>query len=324
LIAMLNFRLKRTNFSGKDNEVLDVLEQVSDALKLNELTTNSVRTKLLVNRCVRDILLQKKEFPALAEYMIGSYDDFKKKQIFGKNNHEERIIQLSWIVNSLLKIKNFKDAPEYINELHKQLLRYNNLYYDKYIWLYYQSRVIEYTFSDKMEEAVVLLEELKQNDNVKHNAGLALYVYINLATLSFTINKIDNSLEYLSNILTNSAFNSMSSDWKLNIQLLELIIRTDSGDIEYAISKTNEIKRKYREMLKQEQYQIEKRFVKITTVILKKPGVFKEKKFLKEVEQFIKDAPEYEPGSNELINYSIWLQAKMQKKTYRSLIPNVF
>jgi len=76
--------------------------------------------------------------------------------------------------------------------------------------------------------------------------------------------------------------------------------------------------------LKREEYQIEKRFIKITTAILKKPAVFKDKKFIKEVNQFIKDAPDYEPGSNELINYSIWLQSKMQKKTYRSMIPNVF
>jgi len=322
---MLNFRLKRTNFSGRDNEVLNILEQVSDALKLNELTTQSVRTKLLVNRCVRDILLQKKEFPALAEYMIKSYLDFKKDQIFGKNNHEERIIQLSWIINSLTKAKNFKVAPQYIDELHEQLLMYNRLYYDKYIWLYYQSRVIEYTFSNRMEEAVVLLEELEQKESVQQNPGLVFYVYINLAPLNYTVNELDKSLEYLSKILMSSTFNSMSTDWKLNIQLLELIIRTESQDVEYAIGKTNEVKRKYRDFLKQEQYQIEKRFVKIISTILKKPDAFRDKKFLKEVNQFINDTPDYEPGStNELIDYSIWLQAKMQKKTYRSLIPNVF
>jgi len=323
--TMLNFRLKRTNFSGRDNEVLNILEQVSDALKLNELTTQSVRTKLLVNRCVRDILLQKKEFPALAEYMIKSYLDFKKDQIFGKNNHEERIIQLSWIINSLTKAKNFKVAPQYIDELHEQLLMYNRLYYDKYIWLYYQSRVIEYTFSNRMEEAVVLLEELEQKESVQQNPGLVFYVYINLAPLNYTVNELDKSLEYLSKILMSSTFNSMSTDWKLNIQLLELIIRTESQDVEYAIGKTNEVKRKYRDFLKQEQYQIEKRFVKIISTILKKPDAFRDKKFLKEVNQFINDTPDYEPGStNELIDYSIWLQAKMQKKTYRSLIPNVF
>jgi len=325
LIAMLNFRLKRTNFSGRDNEVLNILEQVSDALKLNELTTQSVRTKLLVNRCVRDILLQKKEFLALSEYMISSYGEFKEAQIFGKNNHEESIIQLSWIINSLLKIKNFKDAPKYIDELHERLLMYNSLYYDKYIWLYYQSRVIEYTFSNKREEAIMLLEELEKKDIVRHNSGLSFYVDINLTTLYYGTGKSNKSLKHLSNILTNPAFNTMSTDWKLNIQLLELIIRTDNDDIEYSIGKTNEIKRKYRDFLKQEQYQIEKRFVKIISTILKKPDAFRDKKFLKEVNQFIADTPDYEPGStNELIDYSIWLQAKMQRKEYYSLIPNVF
>ena len=324
LIAMLNFRLKRTNFSGRDNEVLNVLEQVSDALKLKELTTNSVRTKLLVNHCVRDILLQKKEFPALAEYMINSYSDFKKNKIFVKNNHEERIIQLSWIINSLTKIKN-KDVPKYIDELHETLFMYNNLYYDKYMWLYYQSRVIEYAYSKKYREAIVLLQQLESEKITENNAAVGFYVNLNMTILYYTISRISNSLKYLSKILLSSDFNNMSSDWKLNIQLFELIIRIDNGDIEYAINKTNEIKRKYRDLLRQEQCQIEKRFIKITTTILKKPDAFKDENFLKEVHQFIADTPDYEPGStNELINYSIWLQAKMQKKEYYSLIPNVF
>jgi len=108
----------------------------------------------------------------------------------------------------LTKIKNFKDAPKYIDELHEQLLMYNSLYYDKYIWLYYQSRVIEYTFSDKMEEAVVLLEELEKKETVLQNSGLAFYVYINLTTLYYTIDKLNKSLKYLSKILISPIFNT--------------------------------------------------------------------------------------------------------------------
>jgi len=321
-IATIEHHLKNTNFSGKDNEIIDELEAISISLQFNELTKNSFRTRLSVNQCVRQILLQKKAFSALADYMINSYCDFVNDGLFGKNNHEEKIIQLSWIINSLLKSKRFGYISEYIKQLHDALEKYNRLFYDKYIWLYYQGKVIELTFLGENMEAIALLLELKEKETIQYNSTIFIFVYMNLIGLYFSSKQYEKSLEYLATVLLDPKFKAMSADRKLNIQLLELIIRTEIDDLEYAHIKCLEIKRKYQEILKGETYQPEREFVKIISTILKKPDAFSNKKFLKTVNNFIAKS-DYEPGSNAFIDYSIWLRAKMEKKDYYDLIPKM-
>lgn len=142
-------------------------------MQLNELTKNSIRNRLSVNQCVRQILLQKKEFSALADYMINTYHDFEKEDLFGKNNQEEKIIQLSWIVNALLKTENTKALDVYIEQLHDALFDFNKLFYDKYVWLYYQSKVMALAFSGKYMEGL------------PYNTGIFMFVYMNLISLNF-------------------------------------------------------------------------------------------------------------------------------------------
>jgi len=51
-----------------------------------------------------------------------------------------------------------------------------------------------------------------------------------------------------------------------------------------------------------------------------KPVPLTNSKFLKKIQEFIKNSPPFELGSNESINYKIWLQAKLEKRAYYELI----
>jgi len=105
--------------------------------------------------------------------MINTYHDFEKEDLFGKNNQEEKIIQLSWIVNALLKTENTKALDVYIEQLHDALFDFNKLFYDKYVWLYYQSKVMALAFSGKYMEGL------------PYNTGIFMFVYMNLISLNF-------------------------------------------------------------------------------------------------------------------------------------------
>ena len=129
-------------------------------------------------------------------------------------------------------------------------------------------------------------------------------------------------MKHLATVITDPRFKQLSPDCKLNIQLLELIIHTEINDIEYAHLKSKEIKRKYNEMLKDDAYETEREFLKIITNILKKEDVLSDKKFLKVVNSFIHNT-NYEPG-NAPIDYSVWLQSKVEKKSYYKLISRRF
>lgn len=322
-IAAIEYSLKNTNFSSKNNDILTTLEEISARLELNKTGTHSLRTKLSVNQCVRQILLQKKEFSLLSSYMIESYSDFKKENFFDKNNHEEKVIQLSWIINSLLKSKELTAISPYTAALYEALEAYNRLFYDKYIWLYYQSKVMELTFLGKNMEAIDILVELKKKETIQYNSTVFIFIYMNLIGLYFSAGAFDDCLEHLAAVVLNPSFKAMSPDRKLNIQLLELIVRTEIDDREYALLKCREIKRKYNEILKEEAYRAESDFIKIVTFMLKKPNVLKSEKFLDSAKRFIEQS-EYEPGSNAFIDYAVWLRSKIERKNYYELIQEMF
>lgn len=322
-IAAIEYSLKNTNFSGKNNDILTMLEEISIRLEMDETGMYSPRTKLSVNRCVRQILLQKKEFSLLSNYMIESYEDFEKEDFFDKNNHEEKIIQLSWIINSLLKSKRIVSISSYTTILYEALEAYSRLFYDKYIWLYYQSKVMELTFFGKNMEAIDILVKLKEKETIQYNSTVFIFVYMNLIGLYFSARAFDDCLKHLAAVLLNPSFKAMSPDRKLNIQLLELIVRTEINDREYALLKCREIKRKYSEILKEETYQAESEFVKIVMFMLKKPDALKDKKFLVTAKRFIEHS-QYEPGSNAFIDYAVWLRSKIEQKDYYRLIQEMF
>ncbi len=323
LMATINHQLKQTNFSGKNGQVVEILEGVYEQLEINtRKLESSARMSLAINRCIRDILLQRKEFKPLSDFLITNYESALEKGKFSKSNHEEKIKQLSWIINALSKAKLYDELEKYIEELYRALLEHQKLYFDKYIWLYYQSKVILYTTTLNTKKAIELLVELKEKEPIQFSSGPFFFVYVNLTTLYYTTNQLNESLGVLAEILINPSFNSLSPDWKLSLQILELIIRVDNEDFNYAFSKCQEVRRKYRSLFQQEEYQVENDFVKLLAHYIRKPDAIKDESFKADAQRFIDSSPNFELGSNELINYPIWLKAKMQRKKYQDIISN--
>jgi len=71
-------------------------------------------------------------------------------------------------VNTLFKNKKHKQSLEYAGKLKSAMDEYNALLYDKYMFFYYNSLVINYAFID-IDKAIEVLEELKHNEKIKNN-----------------------------------------------------------------------------------------------------------------------------------------------------------
>ena len=182
----------------------------------------------------------------------------------------------------------------------------------------------EYKLVSENLKAIDLLESFEKEELQNQPESTAFYLNLNLCSLNYTANRFDESLHHLANILADAGFNKLNEEFQLRILIMELIIGTDNNDTEYTLNKIREIKRKFNHLLKENHHIRDREFVKIIEMMLKKAAPFKDKKFLEKVNDFIKKSPEFEPGSNEVIDYAIWLQAKIQKKSYYDLIPRLF
>ncbi len=315
LLATISYQLHRSNFSNKEEGVIETLEQIQQKIQLTDNENLSSELRLKINRCARNILLQKREFQALSEYLKRSYEDFERDDIFTKKNHEDKIVMLIWIANTSIKLRSTDNIAQSVAKLEANLKASPTPLQDKYLWLFYQIKMTVQTIQKTPETAIQMLESLL--DSPRYQKILSYFsVYINLSMLNYYCQNADKSLEYIGNVIVSKDYKDLSRPWQLNIGIVELMLRYETEDYEYAIHRYKELRRKYRKELTQKGYEEQKQFLEILRDILNKPDALKTSRTRQKVERFVHTYTHFEIGANELLDYSVWLKSKLQKKPY--------
>ncbi len=322
VLAKVNHQLRRTNFS-KSPDIHETLKKTLDALSLDQQLVESPKIQFFINRCVRDTLVQQKDFKLLANYLTETYKEFEQRKFFNRSTHEEKIIMISWLINALTKSNQFDKTKNYIELLSKVLKEFNGLFYDKYIWLLHQTTIITYTYTNQPDKAIQLLLKLLQDKSLETLYLYNIFVHVNLASLYYCKNDINQALTYLAAILFSDHYKKLSPEWQTNIAIFEIMLRLESADFQYASNRLSEINRK---MLNKSSSDLKRKkcFTYILKKISKTPRPYKDKKILALIDDFITDSPEYEPGSNEVVNYKLWLESKILKQPYYPLMLKAF
>ncbi len=320
-IAVITNELGQTNFSGKNSQVTTTLNDIVQQLQLGPLEQQSPTVQFAVFNCVKNILLQTKQFDVLEEYLSTSLEDFANKKLFTKAHHHDKIVLLSWLINTLFKNKKIQEAEQYIKALYDALHEFNKLNYQHYIWMYYQSEIILKTFLDQNQEAIKLVYALKDNPPSKNIPHYDLLIYLNLTTLHYCESKLEKALYNISQIIITDIFSNLSADLQLNVLIVELILKIENEDFIYVEQKVKNIRKTYRKLLKEDNFIREKEFISILlgiTQAIEYPisSLNISKRLEKKINAFITDSPPFEPGSNEAINYKCWLEAKLAKQSY--------
>lgn len=315
LLATISHQLHQSNFSTKEEGVVETLEQIQQQIQLSNDEDISPGLRLKINRCARNILLQKREFEALGEYLNESFIEFEQEGIFLKKNHEEKIIMLIWLVNTFVRLKAIDKIILFTEELGHSLDMANESLHDKYLWLYCQCKMVVLSVQRKPKAAIEMLENLIHTP--KYRKILSYFsVYLNLSMLHYYSQDIDTSLDYIGKIVVSKDYKNISRLWLLNIGIIELMLRYEAKDYNYALNRYKELRRKYRKELTQEAYAEQKQFLEILRVMLNKPNILDQDRMREKVSRFIAEYTHFEIGANELLNYSIWLRSKLTKQPY--------
>ncbi len=320
LIAQLNYKLKQTNFSETDKNVLEQLDKIQDDLDITNELYQIPRIQLQIHECVRNKLLQQNELESLEIYLTNTLARFEEENFFSKSTHEDKIIILSWIIITLFRNNKFDKTPDYLEKLHKALQAYNNLYYDKYIWTYYQSLAFYHNLTNQNKKAIELLEELKKETKYAGTNFYDIGLHINLALFYYCDNNLNKAIYNLSHLFTKDVYDKLSDPWKLSVSIVEIILHYEDNNIDYVVYNIKEIKRKFRSLLKTDAHKKDKAFLKILNKIIKYTAPYNNEKVTQPLHHFIEQYPSFSPGSNETINYSAWLKAKLNNEHYYNII----
>jgi len=320
LVATVSYKLVNSNYDFKTADLQNELEEIRNKLALDPAITQSLDVQFSVHKIVRTSLLQQKDWISLEKYLKDTYDDFEKNNFFTKKYFEKKFTILNWIVNvSSVNLK-FEQSQNYAEILHKNLGKFNKKFYHKYLWMYHQSRVINGSFLGENGKVIDLLEEIAANPKLKGTNFYDVFIYVNLAVGYFNAKNYKAGLKSLVPVLQGESFNSLSKSLQLSINLVNLILHYANGDTLYLVNKITEIRRLFRKELKQENFAREKALVTIIRSMSISADGHKKKKIKENIQRFISASPKFEPGSNEAINYRLWLESILNNKTYYDLV----
>jgi hypothetical protein len=315
IVSVVSHKLKLgQNFSAGQEPVVKLLEKITKTYSANNpAVESSPRLMVGMFRAVTQILLQKHDYLALEQYVADAEIKFTGMQLFAKGYKEMYLQMLVYRINALLKMRNFDKAKQLAKTLQAALtggsggpgLSYTN-FFNKYIFFYYNAMVNIYSETD-IDKAIKEIEFMQTQTNLKKLDFYALFVPLNLAILWYGKENYRQSVKYFNELYQTDGYAKSAADLQLKIAVAELIVRFEMADFDYLQYRIAQVRKTFKEQLKQANYTREKEFLAIVSDLTETPLLKSNKKLMARIEAFIK-TPEAADG--QVISYTQWLAAK--------------
>ena len=316
--------LLQTNYERHNTDIEYALQQISEQLNINKTVATAPKVQFDVSNTIRRILLQNNDYEALESFLIANLAEFEARKMYKRDTHQNKIVQLVWLINTLLRNGKINLMPSYTQQLYDALLAYNKLFYPQFEWTYYQCIVAQYFYTNHLKDGILLLENLAQTRHDTTNMYYKVFIHGNLAVILYCRQQLPLAMQAITPLLTKDIYNKLSGELQLRISLLEVILHLDNNDWQYVAYRLGDIKQSNKALLKQANYQHEAQFIKLLSIFSMAYEPFNDPKIKAKIEQYISSSPVFRPGSNEFISYMVWLKSKLSKNHYYlTLLANV-
>lgn len=318
LLAVVTYRLKTTqNFSPETNPLLDLLKTSTDDFIKNRDLKNSPLLRFRIYRAVSQVLLQRHEYKPLEQYLLKTYREFERDQLFNRSNHDTKLQMLTYIVNTLFKNDKLKQSLQWAEKLKKAMDEFSQLLFDKYFFFYYNALVINYSVLDPLQ-AISILEDLREQTRIKANDYYHWFVYLNLAVLHFDQKQFKEAIKHFGKLSLLDGFKSADPSLRLKISIGELLNRFElqqSDVIEYKMSR---LKKEYKGLLLQDSHKEERELLNILRQMLNTADYKNDLKLQEKMHAFIDWTRNNSKDDGVIIDYGNWLSSKVRKKGLNS------
>lgn len=311
LQAMLHFNLrKHQNFAAKDKSLLSKLEKKISQVESNALLQNIRSVKTKIYKSVSQVLLQHKNYKDLEAYVQKTFLFFQSKNWFLKDNHELKIQMLIYIINSKLAIKKDEKILEVCAELKKALEEHEHIFYDKYIFYYYQGLTLYYQNKD-WNRVVTTLTGLEQSQL----PGLSsqyhkFFITLNLCISYFNLGSFKKSNLYIEKLFKLDIYKKLDTGIQLKASVLKILISYEFEFENLELQAIKKIKKTFQKILNKKDFKNDNLILNMVEKIVKEEN-YLQSKYLKTLYSNTLEALEVVDNSeSQLLNYATWLDAK--------------
>jgi hypothetical protein len=282
------------------------LQQAIDDFSGDHELTNSPMFRFRIYNAVSQVLLQTHQYKILEDYLWKTYKLFLKEKLFTKNNHETKLQMLTYLVNTFCKNGKLKKSLEYTDELLKGMKEYNGILYEKFLFYYYNSLVINYSKLDRKKQ-ISILEEMQENEKINSSPFYRQFIYMNMSLAWFDLKEYHKATRSLTKLYMLKDFKDTDESLKLKIAVTDLITRFELNDLETFDYKLKQLNKDFKELISQDQHENEKLILDILQLMVSRDEK-KRKTLAAKVKAFLaQDEDEEQSG---FIDYKEWLTEK--------------
>ncbi len=312
LLAVVTYRLKTTqNFSTDKNPLLDLLKKSTDDFIKDRDLKNSPFLRFRIYQSVIQVLLQKHEYRSMEQYLLRTFKEFERDNLFNRNNHDTKLQMLTYIVNTLFKNKKLKQSLQWAERLKIAMEEHHQMLQDKYMFFYYNALVINYSIIDPLK-AIEILEDLKDNLKIKSNSFYHLFVYLNLAVLRFDVKEFKESIKNFTRLYLLDGYKTADRSLRFKISICELITRFELQQYDVLDYKMAQVKKDYKDLLADERHYTERELLAIMKALPENLPLRKHPEMRKRVTNFIDWMSKNNDADSIIINYQNWLSEKLK------------
>lgn len=313
ILATVKYKLKITqNFSPVDNPVVNMLQETVQRLSHNQELKGSSALRFKIYQAVSQILLQQHDYANLEDYLRITYAEFEDENLFNRSNHQTKLQMLTYMVNALFKNNKLEESLEWAEKLHLAMKAYDNLHYNRFLFFYYNSLVINYSKID-MNKAVAILEELEHNEKLQQTPFYIVFVYLNLSIFHFDMGNYREAIKRLNQLYLHERFENTARPLKFRIAILEILIRLELGDTDFLEYRMKQIGKDFDEQLKHADNLREATLLELIADMFLRNVSVRDAQLAKRIRNFMQ-MNSAERQDAELINYNKWLEKKLNKQ----------
>lgn len=303
VLAALIYKVKISqNFATHNYQFTELLQKTINEYVNSEEVKKSAKLRFKIYHSISRILLQQNDFISLEEYLHKTYYEFLSENLFDKSNHETKLQMLTYLVNSLFKNDKIKKSLIKAEELHAAMKEHNGALYDKYLFYYYNSLVINYQVTDK-QKAIEVLLEAKTKEAIQQLPMFIVFIYLNLAVFYFDLKNFKSARKNITKLKREESFNALDNVFKLKIGVTELQTFYEIGDIDLFDYQLKIVLKDFKGLLEKKAYQRENLFLKTLSKL-------DHKNVKKDIDYFISTYNKEADADNDIINYTEWLKQK--------------
>ncbi len=312
VLAVVIYQVKVSQNFGKGNErINELLSKTVNTYANSTEVKNSPLLRFKIYDSVSRILLQQHNFKALEKYLLKTYAEFEKEELFTKSNHDTKLQMLTYICNALFKNSKITESLKYATLLNGAMKEFSDLLYDKYLFFYYNILVNNYA-KTQVEKAIEILNEAKEQKAIKDRPVYIGFVYLNLAVSYFGIKDFKASLKSIVKLYMLESYKKLDEAFRFKISITELIVRYELSDTDYIEQRVKQLKKEFKHSLASEEFSREKKLIEIILLLINTVSVKADKKVQQVIKNFTNQAASTQKDEAEIINYTDWLLEKLK------------